>query len=148
MEQKRRPYYADPTANAAIGKVMKEYKQQQKIISNRQYEIRHRPKVYIVSRYAGDVKTNIKNARRYCRFAVAKLKNPLASHLLYPQFLNDNKEQEREIGLQYGLALLKLCDEVWCFGTEISEGMEKEIAAAGRQNKRVRYFTEDLEEIV
>ena len=148
MEQKRRPYYADPTANAAIGKVMKEYKQQQKIISNRQYEIRHRPKVYIVSRYAGDVKTNIRNARRYCRFAVAKLKNPLASHLLYPQFLDDNKEQEREIGLQYGLALLKLCDEVWCFGTDISEGMEKELAAAGRQNIRVRYFTEDLEEIV
>lgn len=148
MEQKRRPYYADPTANAAIGKVMKEYKDQQKIISNRQYEIRHRPKVYIVSRYAGDVKTNVKNARRYCRFAVKNLKNPLASHLLYPQFLDDNKEQEREIGLQYGLALLKICDEVWCFGTEKSDGMEKELAAASRQNKRIRYFTEDLEEIV
>ena len=148
MEQKRRPYYADPTANAAIGKVMKEYKEQQKIISNRQQEIRTRPKVYIVSRYAGDVKTNVKNARRYCRFAVAKMKNPLASHLLYPQFLDDNKEQEREIGLQYGLALLKICNEVWCFGTEKSEGMEKELAAASRQNKRIRYFTEDMEEIV
>lgn len=148
MEQKRRPYYADPTANAAIGKVMKEYKQQQRAISNRQYEIRHRPKVYIVSRYAGDVKTNVRNARKYCRFAVAKLKNPLASHLLYPQFLDDNKEQEREIGLQYGLALLKLCDEVWCFGIEKSDGMKKELAAARRKNMKIRYFTEDLEEIV
>jgi len=77
-----------------------------------------------------------------------KQMNPLASHLLYPQFLDDNKEQEREIGLQYGLALLKICDEVWCFGTEKSDGMEKELAAASRQNKRIRYFTEDMEEIV
>jgi len=148
MFEKKRPYYADPTANAAIGKVMKEYREKQKEISNRQYEIRHRPKVYIVSRYAGDVKTNVNNARRYCRFAVMKQMNPLASHLLYPQFLDDNKEQEREIGLQYGLALLKICDEVWCFGTEKSDGMEKELAAASRQNKRIRYFTEDMEEIV
>lgn len=148
MLEKKRPYYADPTANAAIGKVMKEYREKQKEISNRQYEIRHRPKVYIVSRYAGDVKTNVNNARRYCRFAVMKQMNPLASHLLYPQFLDDNKEQEREIGLQYGLALLKICDEVWCFGTEKSDGMEKELAAASRQNKRIRYFTEDMEEIV
>ena len=148
MTEKRRPYYADPTANAAIGKIMKEYKQKQKVISDRQREIRHRPKVYIVSRYAGDVKTNIRNARKYCRFAVGKKKNPLASHLLYPQFLDDNKAQEREIGLQYGLALLKICDEVWCFGADMSEGMEKEIAAARRKNKRIRYFTEDLEEIV
>ena len=146
MEQKRRPYYADPTANAAIGKVMKEYKQQQKIISNRQYEIRHRPKVYIVSRYAGDVKTNIKNARRYCRFAVAKLKNPLASRLLYPQFLDDNNSQDREFGINAGLSLLSECDELWYFGDRVTRGMTNEICFALKHGIRVKYIPEHLYE--
>ena len=140
--------YADPTAGVALGRVMKEYKKERREVWRRQTELKERPKVYIVSRYAGDVERNVSSAIRYCRFAIDKKKMPIAAHLLYPQIVDDNNPDEREIGTMYGLALLALCDEVWCFGTEISEGMEKEIAAAGRQNKRVRYFTEDLEEIV
>ena len=34
MLEKKRPYYADPTANAAIGKVMKEYREKQKEIDD------------------------------------------------------------------------------------------------------------------
>lgn len=143
-----RPHYADPTAAAAIGNVMKEYKQRQREISNRRRDIRSRAKVYIVSRYAGDIKENIKKARKYCRFAVGRRKNPIASHLLYPQFLMDDNEREREIGLQYGLALLEECNEIWCFGEEISAGMQQELEWARRIKKKIRYFTEELEEII
>jgi hypothetical protein len=66
---------------------------------------------------------------------------PIASHLLYPQILNDNDPAERNMGLMFGLALLKLCDEVWVFGS-ISSGMAQEIEEAKRLNKKVTYFEE------
>jgi hypothetical protein len=72
---------------------------------------------------------------------------PIASHLLYPQILNDSDAEERKLGLKLGLALLALSDEVWCFGMEISAGMKQELIEAQRLGKRIRYFTLGMEEI-
>ena len=135
--------YADPTAGAAIGKVMKEYRLERREIWRRQTELKERPKVYIVSRYAGDVENNVKAAIRYCRFAIDKQTMPIAAHLLYPQIVDDNDPNEREIGTMYGLALLALCDEVWCFGKTLSAGMEQEIKEAKRLGKPIKYFDEE-----
>ena len=135
--------YADPTAGAAIGKAMKEYRLERREIWRRQMELKERPKVYIVSRYAGDVENNVKAAIRYCRFAIDKQKMPIAAHLLYPQIVDDNDPTEREIGTMYGLALLALCDEVWCFGKTLSAGMEQEIKEAKRLGKPIKYFDEE-----
>jgi len=135
--------YADPTAGAAIGKVMKEYRLERREIWRRQTELKERPKVYIVSRYAGDVENNVKAAIRYCRFAIDKKKMPIAAHLLYPQIVDDNDPVEREIGTMYGLALLALCDEVWCFGKTLSAGMEQEIKEAKRLGKPIKHFDEE-----
>ena len=63
---------------------------------------------------------------------------PIASHLLYPQMLNDSDPQERELGMDFGLALLACCDEVWVFGKP-SPGMEREITEAKRLNKPIQY---------
>ena len=65
---------------------------------------------------------------------------PVASHLLYPQILNDSNPRERELGLMFGLALLAICDEIWVFteGGEISSGMAKEIEEAKRLGIPVR----------
>ena len=135
--------YAGPTAGVAIGKVMKEYRLERREIWRRQTELKERPKVYIVSRYAGDVENNVKAAIRYCRFAIDKQKMPIAAHLLYPQIVDDNDPAEREIGTMYGLALLALCDEVWCFGKTLSAGMEQEIKEAKRLGKPIKYFDEE-----
>ena len=135
--------YADPTAGAAIGKVMKEYRLERREIWRRQTELKERPKVYIVSRYAGDVENNVKAAIRYCRFAIDNKKMPIAAHLLYPQIVDDNDPTEREIGTMYGLALLALCDEVWCFGKTLSAGMEQEIKEAKHLGKPIKYFDEE-----
>lgn len=62
---------------------------------------------------------------------------PIAPHLLFPQFLDDEKEEERQAGIQMGLDLLLYCDEVWVFGG-ITEGMLTEIAVAAGHGKRVR----------
>lgn len=135
--------YADPTAGVAIGRVMKEYRKERREIWRKQTELKERPKVYIVSRYAGDVENNVASAIRYCRFAINKKKMPIAAHLLYPQIVDDNNPDEREIGTMYGLALLALCDEVWCFGETLSPGMEQEIKEAKRLGKPIKYFTEE-----
>ena len=135
--------YADPTAGAAIGQVMKEYRRERREVWRRQTELKERPKVYIVSRYAGDVDTNVKNAIRYCRFAIDNKKMPIAAHLLYPQIVDDNNPDEREIGTMYGLALLALCDEVWCFGEEHSSGMKQELEEAKRLKKPIKYFNKE-----
>lgn len=132
--------YNDPTAGVAIGSVMKEYKQKRRKQWQHETEIKERPKVYVVSRYAGDVPNNVEAAKKYCRMVIDANRIPLASHLLYPQFLNDDDPAERELGTMFGLALLAICDEVWCFGTEYSAGMKGELHEAKRLKKPIRYF--------
>ncbi len=138
---------ADPTAAAVMNKMMHEYRVEQRQKQRRWKELKSRPRIYVVSKYAGDVAENVRKARRYCRFAASKQRIPFASHLLYPQFLNDNNPKEREIGLQYGMVWLERCDEVWCFGTEHSPGMEAELHAAKTKHIPIRYFTEEMEEL-
>lgn len=106
-----------------------------------------RPIVYICSPFAGDIDANVKAARAYSRFAVEAGYIPIAPHLLFPQFLNDTDPQERQLGLFFGNALMSKCSEVWVFGKNISSGMEAEIERAKWKNYRLRYFTENLEEV-
>ena len=102
--------------------------------------------MYVVSRYAGNVIVNTAAAIRYCRYVIGQQCISIASHLMYPQILDDNSTNEREIGLIFGQALLALCDEVWVFGTEYSTGMEAEIEEAHRLNKPLRFFKDRMEE--
>ena len=127
--------YADPTAGAALSRMMKEFRQEQK----RRYADKNRKKVYVASKYAGDVDANVAAAISYCRKVIYDGCMPIASHLLYPQILNDNIPAERELGLLFGLALLRVCDEVWVFG-EITPGVAAEIEEAKKLNKQIRYF--------
>ena len=115
--------YADPTAGAAMSRIMKEYRQEQK----KRYADKNRRKVYVAS--------------KYCRRVIEEGYMPVASHLLYPQILNDNDPKERELGLLFGLALLRSCDEVWVFGS-VSPGVAQEIEEAKRLKKQIRYFEE------
>ena len=128
--------YVDPTAGAAMSLVMKEYRQKQR----QRFFDRHRRKIYVASKYAGDIRSNTKEALKHCRYVIAEGGMPLASHILYAAsgMLKDDDPQERELGLMFGLALLGLCDEVWVFG-DISSGMAAEIEEAKRLHKPVVY---------
>ena len=130
--------YADPTAGAAMRRMMKEYRQRQK----QHYADKNRRKVYVASRYAGDVEANVKAAIRYCRLVIDRGYMPIASHLLYPQILRDEDPVERELGMLFGLALLRDCDEVRVFG-EVSPGASREIEEAKRLQKRIRFMEVD-----
>lgn len=129
--------YHDPTAYEALKAIEQEEKELKSF----------RPIVYICSPYAGEVEKNVDAARKYSRFAVDKGYIPVAPHLLFPQFLNDNSPRERQLGLLFGMALLCKCAEVWVFGDIISPGMETEIKKAVWKNYRIRYFSEDCEEV-
>ena len=127
--------YADPTAYEALTNVDREAKQD-----------KSRPLVYICSPYSGDVEHNKQNACRFSRFAAMRGYIPVTPHLLYPQFLDDNKPSERDLGLYFGNALLDQCAEVWVFGSHVSTGMAAEIERAKQRRCPIRYFTERCEE--
>ena len=135
--------YADPTMGSAIGRMMAEHRLRQR----RAIQNKNRSRVYIASPYKGDVEDNVSAAIRYCQYAIRRGKMPLASHLLYPQILDDENPRERELGLAFGLALLRICDEVWVFG-DLSPGMKGEVEEAEHLQKPIRYFTTNMEEIV
>lgn len=100
-------------------------------------------KVFISSPYRGDVEHNTRMARAYSRMAYEEGCIPVAPHLLFPQFLNENDEVERAACIAMGLELMLDCDEMWAFGTA-TEGMEQEIRFAVEHGKHV-WFKEPPE---
>lgn len=86
--------------------------------------------IYVCSPLRGDIEKNIAKAREYCRSVIIAGYVPLAPHVALDGVLDDNKAAERETALALGLELLQRCDELWAFGSVISEGMEAEIELA------------------
>ena len=123
-------HYPDPTPYEAVKSMEKEL-------------FKYRPIVYICSPYAGDIDVNTENARRYCRMAVNSGYIPIAPHLLFPQFMNDDIPRERELAMFFGNVLMSKCAEVWVCGDKISSGMEEEIRRAERKNYKIRYFNKE-----
>ena len=100
--------------------------------------------IYVCSPYAGDIRTNVKNAKRYSRYIVERGHIPFAPHLLFPQFMDDNDESERQKSLLFGQKMLDKCDEMWVFGESVSEGMYAEIKYAREKGYKIRWFAQDL----
>jgi len=128
--------YYDPTPYEALTNVIREEEVKKKYL----------PLVYIASPFAGDTERNMERARGYCRLAVSKGCIPLAPHLHYPQFMDDEDKKERELGLRFALILLGKCDELWVFD-KISQGMAQEIAKAKKRGMPIRYFNYKCEEV-
>ena len=98
-------------------------------------------RVYICSPFSqGDKKQNIINARRYCKYATTENCIPFAPHLLFPQFLNDNNPDERDLALQMNRILMGKCDELWVFGSTYTLGMQKEMKWARKKKMHIRFI--------
>ena len=124
--------YHDPTAFEALSNIKKEASM-------------FLPLVYICSPYSGNVEKNVEAARQYCRFAVDQKAIPIAPHLLYPQFMDD--EKERELVRLINKVILGKCEEVWVFGQELSPGMAYEVEKAKKYKKTIRYFSEEMRHV-
>jgi hypothetical protein len=88
----------------------------------------------VESPYAADIATNTDFVKNVCKYVLTNGKalasaeaSPFAMHLLFPQFLDEDKLDERTLGIECGLAWVEKADEVWfCLAprhTEMSGGM-------------------------
>ena len=71
------------------------------------YNIQTMKRVILESPYAGDIQRNIKYARECLKDSIKRGEAPIASHLLYTQVLDDNIPEERQHGIDAGLAWKK-----------------------------------------
>lgn len=126
--------YPDPTAYRALKNLQRA-------------EYGYRPLVYICSPYSGDVEANMELARLFCAHAVARCKIPLAPHLLFPQFMDDNDPETRELAMFFNRILLSKCEAIWVYMARVSAGMRVEIEWARHCDLPIKYFDADFEEI-
>lgn len=131
--------YHDPTPHEALTNIIKKEKAAAKAA--------FKPLVYICSPFSGDIENNNKRTRAFCRFALDKGNIPLAPHLMFPQFMNDKDEKERELAIFMDIILMGKCQEVWVLGDFISEGMSIEIEKAKKRRQPIRYFNKDFKEV-
>lgn len=97
--------------------------------------------IYICSPCRGEMEKNIIKAQDYCREAVELFPDvvPIAPHVYCTQFLDDTQPEERDAGMDIGIALLSMCSEIWVYGMENpSEGMKHEIEYATEHGILVR----------
>ena len=91
-------------------------------------------KIFVCSPYRGDTERNVQFARAFCSMVVESGFRPSCPHLLYPQFLDDDLPDERELARAFALADLKSCEALWWAlppgYEEPSEGMRDEIQEA------------------
>ena len=87
-----------------------------------------------------DTINNIQTARASILYAVLEGAIPYTSHLYFPQFLDDDDQDCRELGQLLGLMWLQECDELWVIGRRISDGMKKEIEMAKKLDIPVRHY--------
>lgn len=81
-------------------------------------------RVMVETPYAGDVEWNVMYARRCMADALKRGEAPMLSHLLYTQVLDDTKPDERDLGINAGLAWRKSAEAgIFYLDLGISSGM-------------------------
>jgi len=81
-------------------------------------------RVIIESPYSGNVEKNIKYAKKCLKDSLSRGESPIASHLLLTQVLDDTKPEDRQQGINAGLAWLEVADlHVFYCDLGLSKGM-------------------------
>lgn len=118
---------------------------------------RHARKIFICSPFRASTskeqKQNLDLAKEVCRAIIINGNFPIAPHLYFPSFLQDDFETERNIGIEYGLYLLEQCDEMLVIvpGTKedgnpykrLTEGMKIEVNHAVERGMRPKFVSLD-----
>lgn len=104
-------------------------------------------RIFICSPYRGNIRMNTARAIYYAEQVAEKGNIPIVPHLYFPIFLDENDPAERVKGIDMGLELMAVCDEVYVFGFEITEGMKFELDHAKTLKKPVRLYDLDFEPV-
>jgi hypothetical protein len=96
--------------------------------------------VYLESRYAGDIATNVRYARLCMLDCLRRGEAPFASHLLYTQCLNDADVNERTLGMKAGFCFAEKCELTVVYeDLGISRGMQAGIDHALEFGRKVEF---------
>lgn len=116
------------------------------------------PMIYICSRYRADSREeltkNIEVAKWVCQEVVESGAIPIAPHLYFPRFMDDNNPGERYFGMEAGKRLMEQCVafHVVIVDGVVSEGMQAEIkymTEVLRIKGNVQYLTKaDVQKIM
>ena len=88
-------------------------------------------RVIVESPFAGDRETNIKYLKRCLIDCLDRGESPYASHLFFPQFLDDDVPEERMMGIEAGLEWGSVAELTVVYDDlGVTEGMEQGINAA------------------
>jgi len=99
-------------------------------------------KVIIESPYAGDIKANTEYLHRCVIDCLVRGESPYASHGFFTQFLDDDKPDDRALGIKAGLAWAEAADKVVVYvDNGISKGMRYGIEAHEKAGRRIEYRT-------
>lgn len=111
-----------------------------------------KPLVIIESPFAGanehEREANIAYARKCVADALSRGEAPIASHLLFPQILNDDIPGERTLGIEAGLAWYRVADKCVVYADRgISDGMRQGVARATACGVEVEVRNIEREEV-
>lgn len=103
-----------------------------------------RPIVIIESPFRGatpdEERVNVEYAREAVRDSIRRGECPFASHLLYPQALDDSRPDERALGIALGMQWAQFADFVAVYHDRgISEGMRVAIEKHLTAGLRIEY---------
>ena len=101
-------------------------------------------KIFVCSPYRGNLEKNTNRAVFAARVICNCGHIPVVPHLYFPQFLDDKDQFARIRGIEYGIELMKECDQLWLLGPEISKGMECELEVAKKIRIPVILLDEEL----
>ena len=97
--------------------------------------------VYVCSKLRGNIEENQEKAKQYCRQVVDEGNLPIAPHIYFTQFMDDNNVEDRIKALEMNKALITICDCLYVYG-EKSSGMKYEIDFAESIKKPIYYKDE------
>ena len=103
-------------------------------------------KIYISAPYKDDVKKDMENTKKYCRY-IQWDGIPFAPHMYFAQFMDASYSTDRWKAMRMSLEILKTCDKVCVFADEITEEMIQEITEAKKHNIPIEFRNADMEEI-
>ena len=98
------------------------------------------PRIYVCHPFADDPDGNTERVREVCRTLADGGVLPVAPHVYLPQFIDEDGDRERALGLC--LELVETCDELRVYGGRVTAGMRREIEHAERRGIPVRFAEE------
>lgn len=95
-------------------------------------------RVYVCHPFGDDPVRNAERVRDICRSLITEGCVPVAPQLFLPQFISE--ESGRELALRLCLELLDDCDEVRVYGSDVTDGMRREIARAEARGIELKFL--------